>query len=389
MKNKTTLIRAGFFWDGVSDKMIPDGALLIENGIIQAAGPGEEIILFRHDQVVEYPEGTMVPGLIDCHTHLSMNPLLENYLDHMADPIPVLTIRATVMMRKDLGSGVTTCRCCGDKEFLDIACREAVRQDQITGPNLLVATRGIRASRGHGFVGYAFDGIKPIRKVIRENASAGADFIKIYITGTLHGDGPLQSYLTREQIKVAIEEAHQAGLKIGAHCVGGIGMDWALELGLDTLEHGYHISDSQIDALSTSSTQLVLTPSPILTEARINHLPAELIPGHLKEREKIAGRMRAVIASGIPYAVGTDGMHGELAREINYLIDMGASPREALRAATIHGAKVCGIDKKTGSLESGKEADLLVLEGNPFEDLSALKKVMAVWKRGRQHFLNS
>ncbi len=388
MKHKATIIRADFLWDGISEKMLPQGALLTEHGIIKAVGPAKEIIRFPHDLVFDYPGSTLMPGLIDSHTHLSMDPLLDNYLDHMADPIPVLTLRATAMMQKDLQSGVTTCRCCGDKEFLDVACRDAVQQDQIIGPNLLVATRGIRAPHGHGFVGYPFDGIEPIRIAIRENVVAGADFIKIYITGTLKGGGELPSYLTREQISVAIEEAHHAGLRIGAHCVGGIGLDWALELGLDTLEHGYHLNDSQIEKLYNSNTRTVITPSPILTNLRVNHLPAELIPGHLKERDEIRERMSAIIGSGIPYAVGTDGMHGELTQEIFYLSKMGATPLEALRAATLHGAQVCGIEKKTGSLETGKEADLLIIEGNPLEDLHALLKVMVVWKSGRQQFVN-
>lgn len=387
--NKATILRADYLWDGFRDEIIRHGAVLLEHGMIKAVGPEKEIIGIPHDRVIDYPGGTLMPGLIDAHTHLSMDPLLENYLDHMTDPIPVLTVRATAMMQKDLKSGVTTCRCCGDKEFLDIACRDAIHQGQIFGPNLLVATRGIRAPHGHGYVGYSFEGIDTIQKAIRENIAAGADFIKIYITGTLRGDGALPSFLTREQIRIAIKEAHDAGLRIGAHCVGGTGLDWALELGLDILEHGYHISDVQIEQLSNSITGPVITPSPILTDVRVNHLPAELIPGHFKERDEIRGRMSAIIDSGIPYAVGTDGMHGELAQEILYLSDMGAAPIEALRSATLQGAKVCGIDNKTGSLETGKEADLLVVDGNPLEDLKALKKVMVVWKNGLQQFVNA
>jgi imidazolonepropionase-like amidohydrolase len=384
MKNKAIILRADFLWDGILDKMIPHGAVLLEHGIIQAVGAEREITRLPHDQVIDYPGGTILPGLIDCHTHLSMDPLLDNYLDHMADPVPVLTIRAIRMMKRDLQTGVTTCRCCGDKELLDVACRDAVVTGQITGPHLLVATRGIRAPHGHGFVGYPFDGIDSIRNAIRENAEAGADFIKIYITGTLRGDGSLPSFLSRDQIRTAIEEAHKAGLRIGAHCVGGIGLDWAMELGLDTLEHGYHISDKQIEKLSNSGTRLVITPSPILTDLRVNHLPSDLIPGHLRERDEISDRMRAAILSGIFYAVGTDGMHGELVQEIQYLSELGATSAGALRAATLHGAIVCGIEHKTGSLETGKDGDLLIVDGNPFEDLEVLKRVLAVWKSGQE-----
>lgn len=385
---ETTIICGDFLWDGISESVLPKGAVLIEKGIVQAVGAIENLIHYAHDRLLDFPGTTLMPGLIDCHTHLSMDPTMENYLDHMSDPVPVLTLRATAMMKKDLHSGVTTCRCCGDKEFLDIACREAVLEGLVDGPHLVVATRGIRAPHGHGFVGYPFDGIRQIRNAIQENVRAGADFIKIYITGTLRGDSKLPSFLSREEIKTAIEESHLSGLRIGAHCVGGIGMDWALELGLDSLEHAYHISDDQIDHLLKTKTGLVLTPSPILMDERVNHLPARLIPGHVKEKEMIAERMTAIISAGVPFAVGTDGMHGELTQEIVYLEELGASRLEALKSATLHGAKVCGIDDRTGSLETGKDADLIALEGNPFKDLSALDKVKAVWKQGQQQRFN-
>jgi imidazolonepropionase-like amidohydrolase len=382
----TTILSAEWVWDGIKDKAILEGAILIEEERIKAIGTHSELSRYPHDQELDFPGGTLMPGLIDCHTHLSMDPELENYLEHMSDPVAVLTLRATRMMRKDLYSGVTFCRCCGDREYLDIACRDAVLQGEVEGPHLLVAGKGIRAPHGHGFVGYPLKGINSIRKAIGENIAAGADFIKIYITGTLRGKTDLPSYLSREEIQVAIEEAHQAGLPVAAHCVGGIGMDWAVDLGLDSVEHGYHISDPQIDKLAEIKTWLVLTPSPIFMEERVNHLPAALIPGHINERNLIAERMAAVIASGIPFAVGTDGMHGGLPREISYLVELGASPAQALQAATINGARVCGIDQRTGSLKPGNDADIIAVSGNPLEDHLSLNRIIGVWKSGNRVF---
>ena len=146
------------------------------------------------DEVIECRGQTLLPGLIDCHNHLSLDPALDNYLLRMNDSIPELTIRAVQTMAVDLASGVTTSRCLGDKGFLDIACKKAVAAGKLAGPRLLVATRGVRTLHGHGFVGYPFSGIESIRQAVRENLSAGADLIKIYITGTLRGSKGIPHY---------------------------------------------------------------------------------------------------------------------------------------------------------------------------------------------------
>ena len=377
-----TIYKGRYVWDGVSSTPVSDGAILVENGIIAAVGPSREILTASDAHTYQWPETTLLPGLIDSHTHLSMDGSLENFLDHMSDSIATLTLRATAMMRKDVMTGVTTCRCLGDKEFLDVACREAVEKGEITGPRLLVATRGIRAPNGHGFVGYPFKGPTEIRNAIKENIARGADFLKIYITGTLKGSGDLPAYLSREEIKIAIDEAHAAGRRIASHCVGGEGLDWALELGLDTLEHAYHITTEQVDRLAQSNTALVLTPGAVLSDDRVRRLPQSLIQGHLKERDQMFASMASTIRAQIPFGVGTDGMHGHLAEDIAFLHALGATNMQALQAATLHGARVCGIDKETGSLERGKRADIIAVRGQPLQDLDALREISAVIRNG-------
>ena len=379
----TYLIKTGLLWDGVNDHTLPDRVIVVEKERIKTIGHIDEMAAKHHEKILDWSGFTIIPGLIDCHTHLSMDPALENYLDRVSDPVAELTIRAIVMMRKDLAAGVTTCRCCGDREFLDVACKQALIEGLVEGPRLLIAARGIRAAKGQGFMGYPFEGPEQMRTAVRENIDSGADFIKFYITGTLKGEGSIPSFLSREEIRIIIEESHRAGVRTAAHCVGGIGLDWALELGLDSLEHGYHISDVQLDGLSKSNTCMVLTPSPILTESRVMHLPPDLIPGHLEERDMIARRMAAFLATGLPFAVGTDGMHGELARELAYVVQLGGNSLQALRAATIQGAKVCAIEGDTGSLETGKFADIVAVKGNPLEDIGAMARVVHVIKEGQ------
>jgi imidazolonepropionase-like amidohydrolase len=377
------LLKGAYLWDGVQEIVLPEGAVLIENAQIESMGPVSELKCKPHDRYIEWSGSTLMPGMIDSHTHLSMDATLEHYLDHMSDSVAELRLRAKAMMKIDLFAGITTCRCLGDKEWLDIDYRNDVENGMVTGPELLVAGRGIRAPKGHGFVGYPIKGPEQIINTIRENKLAGVNLIKIYITGTLKGKGDLPSFLTRDEIRTAIEESHKNNLRIAAHCVGGEGLDWALEFGLDALEHAYHISDEQLQRLQHSDTFPVLTPGPVLDNERIKNLPDNLIQGHFDEQMKIRESMTSLISARIPFAVGTDGMHGGLARELEYLVDMGASNYEALRAATFHGAVVSGTDMKTGSLEPGKEADVIVVEGNPLKDISAVKQIKAVFKKGQ------
>jgi imidazolonepropionase-like amidohydrolase len=363
---------------------IEPATVLIEDGKIVALGHEAESRAEQVEQVVSCEDQTFLPGLIDCHNHLSLDPTIENYLYRMNDSIPELTIRATLTMPVDLRSGVTTSRCLGDKGFLDIACKKAVNSGMIAGPRLLVATRGIRAPHGHGFVGYPFSGVEQIRDAVRENCAAGADLIKIYITGTLRSPSGIHSYYSREEIQVAVDEAHRAGIPVAAHCIGGIGFKQALEAGIDVIEHGYFIGEEEIELLHRSGKWLVMTPSIFFTDARIQTLPPDLIDGHYKQRNEVAECMTAAIKAGIKYAVGTDGMHSGMAQEIKYLTDFGATPADALKAATIQAAKVCRMEDSIGTLEPGKSADLIGIEGSPLEDIEALKRVKTVIFRGKK-----
>jgi imidazolonepropionase-like amidohydrolase len=377
-----TLMKGGLVIDGTGRPPIDKGAILINGERIIRVGKEEEVKERADVHVLDCSDQTLLPGLIDCHNHLSLDPRLENYLYRMIDPIPTLTLRAWETMKIDLRSGVTTSRCLGDKGFLDVECKKAVAEGRIEGPCLLIATRGIRAFHGHGFVGYPFGGIDQIQAAVRENLSAGADLIKIYITGTLRGPEGIPSYFSREEIQTAVDEAHRVGIPVATHCIGGIGFEWALEIGIDVIEHGYFLTDREIDLFVKSDKWLVMTPSVFFTDARIQTLPTDLIDGHLRQRDEVAQRMRAAIKAGIRFAVGTDGMHGGLAQEIQYLVEFGATPIQALMAATCHAAKVCGLEESIGTLEPGKFGDIIGVKGNPLEDIETLKRVETVVSRG-------
>lgn len=377
------LIRGGLVIDGTGKAPIEKGAILVEGQRITGVGREEEFKGRACVNVLDCSDQTLLPGLIDCHNHLSLDPKLENYLYRMKDPISALTLRASESMRTDLRSGVTTARCMGDKGFLDVECKKAVAEGYIEGPSLIVATRGIRAFHGHGFVGYPFGGVEQIRTAVRENLAAGADLVKIYVTGTLRGSEGLPSYFSKEEIQTAVDEAHRVGIPVATHCVGGIGLEWALEAGIDVIEHGYFMTDREIDLLIRSGRWLVMTPSVFFTDARIRTLPPHLIEGHLQQREEVGQRMRAAIQAGVKFAVGTDGMHGGLAQEVQYLVDFGVAPAQALMVATRNASVVCGLAERVGTLEPGKIGDIIGVKGNPLVDMSALKRVETVISRGR------
>jgi len=383
------LLRAQKVIDCTGAPPVENGAILIDGERIIAVGKESDIRQGADIEVIDCSGQVLMPGIIDCHNHLSLDTTLENHLFRMADPVPELTLRAVSTLKVDLLAGVTTARCCGDKAFIDIACKRAVESDRIQGPRLRVATRGIRASHGHGYVGYAFDGLEPIRSAVRENILAGADFIKLYITGTTKGDGSLPAFLSKSEISLAVQEARRVGRKTATHCIGGQGMEWALELGIDSIEHAYFISDAQIDRLGATHSRLVMTPSPFFIEDRLETLPKHLADGFRRERDGVAERLRAIIGSGIAFAVGTDGRHGGMAQEARLLVDLGATPEDVLVAITRNGAAVCGLEDQTGTLEPGKLADIIGVLGNPLKDIGALQNVRTVMKAGRIYKFSS
>ena len=376
------VVRGGLLIDGTGRPPIEKGVVHVEGDRIVAVGTEENVKPASGAKVVDCGDQVLIPGLIDCHNHLALDPTLENWPARMNDSDAEQTLRAVKNLAVDLKAGVTTARCLGDKNFLDVACKKAVQSGELPGPRLLVATRGIRATHGHGIVGYPFDGPEQVRRAVRENLQAGADVIKLFITGTVRSGKDLFCYLSREEISAAVEEAHRVGVRVAAHCIGGLGLEECLAAGVDSVEHGYFLSDREIDLLLKSNRWLVLTPSPYFNPEFIRNLPHELAAAFRQGRDEVAERMKVIIRSGVRFAVGTDAMHGDLARDIQYLVEWGASESMALMAATRHAAAVLGLEESVGTLEPGKTADLVGLKGNPLQDIRALGRVRTVICRG-------
>ena len=377
------IVKGALLIDGTGRLPIENGAVRIEGERIAAVGPEKEIGAPEGFRVIDCGDQVLMPGLIDCHGHVSMDPTQENWPARLNDGDAEQALRAVNNLAADLKAGVTTARSLGDRNFLDVICKKAVESGTLLGPRLVVATRGIRATHGHGMVGYAFDGPDAVRRAVRENIKAGADVIKLFITGTVRTGPELVCYPSAEEIAAAIEEAHRAGLRTAAHCIGGQGFETCLAAGLDCFEHGYFLTDREIELLLKSDRWLDLTPSPFFTEERIRTLPAEIADAFRKDREEVGRRMEVIIRSGVKFAAGTDGMHGELAKELEYIVGFGASESQALAAVTRNAAAVLGLEGSVGTLEPGKFADVVAVRGNPLKDIRALKEIGTVISRGK------
>ena len=378
------LIKADWLFDGKGDTPVADGAVLVDGQNIVSAGPLASMDVPDGVETIDGENLTLLPGLIDAHNHLSLDASLPDYLERMSDPIAALTLRAAKSMASDLDAGITTVRCLGDKGFLDFECRRAVESGYLKGPRIVTSGKGIRSSAGHGFVGCPFDGPDQIRTAVRDNIRAGADFIKFYVTGTLHGPGRIPCFFSRPEIALIAEEARRVGRPTAVHCIGGQGFAWCLEEGVNAIEHGFFLTDREIDMLNESESWLVLTPGFYMSDERIRKLPKSAIAPHLNEQAVAIQSMRAAIAAGVRFAVGTDGVHGPsgLSREVEYLVELGAGVAQAIRAATGNAAALCGIETTTGTLETGKIADVIGVRGNPFEDIKALSRVKLVMAGG-------
>ncbi|MCI0529355.1 MAG: amidohydrolase family protein, partial [Nitrospira sp.] len=234
-----------------------------------------------------------------------------------------------------------------------------------------------------GYVGTPVNGPEAIRQAIRENFHNGADLIKIYVTDTVKVQGKVGNYYSREEIHMAVEEAHRVGKKVAAHAIGGEGLLNCLELGVDCIEHGYFVEDVALDLMIKKGVQLVITSNLFYHEGRIQTLHSPLLAENFRRgRDEMQRCMEKAIQSGVKYALDTDALHGGLVLEMEFLTQLGATPMEAILAATRYGAEVCGIDSEAGTLEAGKWADLISVKGNPLEDIRVMSQVGLVMKGG-------
>ncbi len=403
-----TVIKSKQVIDGTGAPPIQDGIVLIEDGRILDVGPDSQVLVPPSADVVDCGSWTVLPGLIDSHSHIvwrGANPYREtgdSIVLQEKIPIPLKAVLAFRNLLDDMSSGVTTVRSLGATGGIDLVLRDAITGGDLPGPRILASGQPIRPSHGTAdFLGRPADGVEEVRKAVRETISRGADVIKVFATNIQAGTGNVAYRLgdltdvpayTQEELAVAVAEAHHAGRKVAAHAIGGLGLRWAVEAGVDTIEHANLIEEGDIE--SFVKTGCVLSdPNLYLFFDREYGFESRRdwkdLPSWWQEKVRRAAErtrrvQREALAAGVMFALGLDSGHGVLWREMKCMIEvLGASPMDAIVAVTRNGAAACGLSD-VGTLEPGRQADVIAVDGDPLRDVAALARVRMVMKGGKQ-----
>jgi imidazolonepropionase-like amidohydrolase len=392
-------VHAGHVLDVKTGKLLSDQTLVIEDGRIVSAGPPAEAKVPTDAVRIELPNATVLPGLIDAHTHLTMEPKFG--YDRLAISVPREALIGAKNARLTLLAGFTTVRNVGAHGFSDVALRDAINAGDVPGPRLLVSGPPLSITGGHcdnnmlpseyhATNDGVADGIAAVQHKVRENIKYGADLIKVCATGGVLslGDNPQASQYTLEAMKAIVTDAHRLGRKVAAHAHGAEGIRWAAEAGVDSIEHGSYIDDAGIAAMKEHGTYLVPTlylGDWMIDNAGLTHLPAPLMAKAVEVIPQARKNIARAFASGVKVAFGTDAAvypHGLNAHEFAVMVRLGLTPLQAIQAATINAADLLGWSGKVGTLDPGAWADIVAVDGDPIKDVTTLERVKFVMKGG-------
>ena len=398
-----TVVRAARLYDGKADAMLAPGVVVVSDGRIVAAGSRAEVPAGA--RVIDLGDATLLPGLMDAHTHVTFESSLDwkqDQLDYLKKPIPEQAINATDYARRTLLAGFTTVRDLGSSDLIDVGLRNAISAGKVPGPRMLVAANAIGARGGHcdptgGFrpellkepgpeQGVA-SGPDEIRAAVRFDAKHGADVIKTCATGGVlsEADKVDSPQLTQAELDALVDEAHALGRKTAAHAHGAEGARRAIRAGIDSIEHGSFLDDEAFELMRKRGTYFVPTPLPCIMQ-RLREAKA---PPHIIEKAAAAdGRaqdtLRRAIAKGVRIAFGSDAAvcpHGSQLNQFAIFVRAGMKPLAAIRTATSVDAALLGVSDR-GTLESGKLADVVAVPGDPSRDIAVMERLFFVMKGG-------
>jgi imidazolonepropionase-like amidohydrolase len=394
MGESVHLIRDVTVIDGLGGEPLRDHAVVVEGDRIAWVGPAAYAPSVGGGRVVDGRGHSLLPGMINCHAHLCNDGAADLFAQVVSDSVPIATIRAVLNARLALEAGVTTIRDCGAASQIALEISKAVDQGMIVGPRVRAAGRVVTMTGGHGhFIGREADGPDEVRKAVRAEIKGGAHFVKVMATGGVLTPGvdPSQTTFQPEELRAAVEEAHKAGRPIASHAIGNRGIKNALEAGIDSVEHGFYLDDESVDLALKNDAYMV--PTLIAVDQIVSNGLARGIPDWVvRKAESEAGHHRESFAlavrSGMRIAAGTDAgtpfnPHGDLALELAKMVEFGLGEMAAIVAATSSAARLLRLDHLVGSVETGKQADLLLVPGDPVADIGAMRRPALVMKAGR------
>jgi len=397
---KKTILRAGRILNVHTGELKANQAIVIEGEKIAQIAPSSEIKAGPGDTTIDLPDATLLPGLIDMHTHLTFD---LNSLGYQG--LGISTAREALHgarnARRTLEAGFTTVRNLGAFDYSDIALRDAINDGDVIGPRIVASGPALGITGGHcdeNLLPPAFhfqaegvaDGVEAVQHKVREVIKYGADVIKICATGGVlsKGDDPNASQYTLEEMKAIVADAHRLGRKVAAHAHGAEGVRWASEAGVDSIEHGHLMDDAAIATLKKNGTYLV--PTLFLGEYMEKNMDRSDVPEYSKQKMRdVIAAMRKntgkAFAAGVKVAFGTDAAvypHGLNAGEFHVYVQLGMTPLAAIQTATINASDLLGPKYLVGVLEPGKWADLVAVDGDPTKDVTLLEHVKFVMKSG-------
>ncbi len=393
------ILHAGHVLDVKSGKMLADQTLEIDNGKIVSMVSAAEAKPSSDAMRIDLPNATILPGMIDAHTHLTFDPVFG--YEQLSISTPREALIGAKNARLTLLAGFTTVRNVGARAYTDVALRDAINAGDVPGPRMMVSGPALGITGGHcdnnmlPFEYHAVedgvaDGVAGVQQKVRQNIKYGADVIKICATGGVLslGDNPQSSQYTLEEMKAIVADAHRLGRKVAAHAHGAEGIRWAAEAGVDSIEHGSYIDDAAIAAMKEHGTYLVPTlylGDWMIENAGLTRLPSPLLA---KARDVIPAARKNIahaFASGVKVALGTDAAvypHGMNAHEFAVMVKLGLTPLQSIQAGTINAADLLGWSGKVGTLEPGAWADIVAVDGDPLKDVTTLERVKFVMKGG-------
>ncbi len=405
---KIIYVRAGRLFDGTGDNVRENMLIVVQDDRIQSVAPAASSAIPAGATVIDLSKATVLPGLIDCHTHLGSRADRYDEIYRFKDTPFQSAFAAVVHARKTLEAGFTSVRDVGSEPFLAVDLRNSINEGLVPGPRIVASGPPISITGGHGDLNnyspqtrvsmfpeekdfQIADGADQVRHVVRAQIKYSVDVIKIIASGGVlsKGDSPGAPQYTPEELKAAAEEAHMAGRKIAAHAHGTQGIKNAILAGIDSIEHASLVDDEGIRLAKERGTYLVMdiyNDDYILGKAQEFGLPQENI-----DKEKMVGRLQRenfhrAVNAGVKMAFGTDAgvyPHGDNARQFFHMVKFGMTPAQAIRAATSNAADLIGRVKDVGTIEAGKFADLIAVSADPLQNVRVLENVGFVMKGGK------